>query len=506
MSANSPFSISTELITSLSPDRSVDFFRRLLWAEAGRVGIGKDLIHVPDCINIPDGGIDALIEDAAPSSQDIIPNGSSGFQVKLSNLKPSKCRKELHIGNKITRPIKPEIKRLLDTGGTYVLVLFADISVPMRRDRIKAIKDELKKLGYPGAQIRLYDATQLIGFAENFISLVTYIESELIQCIPYTTWSKHRGVITPRDFFSDKNREIIIKNIRDSLRNPGAKTPILRITGLPGIGKTRLVYEALSPHDLSNRVVYIESAEGFLFSGLYNTIQNDDHISAILVIDDCSLENHDRLVRTLSGLGLAQNFLIYKKRPSDLGINEDALHTQVKNTFSKLGITTTPPRRVDPINEILSKRYDTPSSTDWRSLLESEYTYAAGILSQADVILLSGPSQWISLQNSFNHALFIALQNYLKRNCLPGVVRTINRKGELISFGVNLDRNNSFSRRYPDIADAFRQLNGRRNNLPFSHPYDTKTFSRNEYLKPQERNRLVAKLKIAYSQLAGLFS
>jgi Reverse transcriptase (RNA-dependent DNA polymerase) len=206
------------------------------------------------------------------------------------------------------------------------------------------------------------------------------------------------------------------------------------------------------------------------------------------------------------GLALAQKFLSYKKRPSDLGINEDSLHRQVKNTLFRLGIMTTRRQRIDPIGEILTKRYDAPLSTDWRSLFESEYTHVAGILSQANVIFLSGPSQWLALQNSFNHALFIALQSYLTRNHLPGVVRTTNRRGELIPFGVSLDRNNSFSRQYPDIADAFRDFNDRRNKLPFAHPYDTRTLSRNEHLKPQERNRLLAKLKIAYSQIAGLLS
>lgn len=84
-------------------------------------------------------------------------------------------------------------------------------------------------------------------------------------------------------------------------------------------------------------------------------------------------------------------------------------------------------------------------------------------------------------------------------------MKTINIHGKLIAFGVTLVAGNAFSRKYPDIANSFREANDRRNKLPNIHPYDTKTLSRNVYLKAQERNRLVAKLKIAYTQIAGLF-
>ncbi|MEJ2047805.1 MAG: hypothetical protein P8X92_07670, partial [Dehalococcoidia bacterium] len=36
--------------------------------------------------------------------------------------------KELHQGNDLNRSIKPEVKRILDTGGTFTLVLFADLT------------------------------------------------------------------------------------------------------------------------------------------------------------------------------------------------------------------------------------------------------------------------------------------------------------------------------------------------------------------------------------------
>jgi retron-type reverse transcriptase len=204
-------------------------------------------------------------------------------------------------------------------------------------------------------------------------------------------------------------------------------------------------------------------------------------------------------------IALAEKFILFKKSPCDLGINENELSSQAKNTYSRLGIISSAGHRADPIREILRKRYSIRSSTSWRTILGAEYPHAAGLLSQADVVFDSGPSRWLECQNSFNHALFLELQNYFVNNSIPGTVKTIDKHGKLIAFGVTLVASNAFSRQYPDIASSFREANDRRNKLPNIHPYDTKTLSRNVYLKAQERNRLVAKLKIAYTQIAGLF-
>jgi hypothetical protein len=192
-------------------------------------------------------------------------------------------------------------------------------------------------------------------------------------------------------------------------------------------------------------------------------------------------------------------------KPSDVNVDINSLTTQVKNTYSKLGIIASVNQRADPIAEIMKRRYAINLSRAWRNILGSEYSYAAGLLSKADAVFLSGPSRWLALQNSFDHAIFIGIQNYLTSHGLQGHVRIINQNNELIPFGTNLDRSNSFSQNYPLIADAFRDANDRRNKLPYSHPYDTKTKSRNRYLKPSERNALVVKLKNAYAQIANQF-
>jgi hypothetical protein len=302
MHENLPFNLDTNLLKNLSQNRAVEFFRKLLWAESSRVGIGRNLINVPDCINVGDGGIDAYIEDANPLFDDVIPKGTTGFQIKSSDLQPEECRKELHEKKELDKPLKREIKRILDGGGIYVLVLFADITNTKKQGRQQAIESEFLKFGYNN-HFRVYTIDQLIGFAERFISLVTWLKPDLSQCLPYSAWGERRDIKIPNTFVPDEKRTQWINEIRVWLRKSEDTCPVFRIIGLSGIGKTRMAFETLSTEDIKNKVVYIPIADQFRMSTLYNTIQVDNSLNAILVIDDCDRQNHDDFVRSFSMKG-----------------------------------------------------------------------------------------------------------------------------------------------------------------------------------------------------------
>ena len=218
MATVTPFTLAVNDLTKLGQDRAVEFFRRLLWAEATRVGMGRNLINVPQCINVGDGGIDAVINDANPSIDEIIPRGTSGFQIKSSDLLPRQCKKELHQGQDLKKPIQPEVKRLLDAGGTYVLVLFADLTDQKKKAREEALKDELRKLKYPRAKVRLLTASQMLGFAEQFPALVVWFKNDLSQCLPYSSWADRHDVKVPKTFIGDQQRSSWAQETRRILR------------------------------------------------------------------------------------------------------------------------------------------------------------------------------------------------------------------------------------------------------------------------------------------------
>lgn len=187
--------------------------------------------------------------------------------------------------------------------------------------------------------------------------------------------------------------------------------------------------------------------------------------------------------------------------PADFGLSVGRLPSQVANTLRELGIVFTPGRTVDPIAEILHTRYGVSRSKSWRRLLGPEYIHALGLLKQAEASFAAGATSWLAYQNSFNQTVFLALQQHLAATGHAAACPIKGKKGELVDFGVTLDANRPFSKHCPTIADCFKEMNVRRNRLPVSHPYEKKTAAQSRYLRTQERNRFVAKLRKAYADL-----
>ena len=192
--------------------------------------------------------------------------------------------------------------------------------------------------------------------------------------------------------------------------------------------------------------------------------------------------------------------------PSDFGLTEAKLPSQVANTLRGLGVIRSPGQRVDPIAEILNARYGVPRGKSWHTLLASEYVHAQGMLNQAEAAFHSGRSFWLACQNSFNQIVFLALQRNLAVVGHPAACPTTDKKGQLIGFGVTVDAKAPFSKNCPTIGDCFRDMNTRRNHLPVSHPYEKKTAAQSRYLTAPERNDFVARLRTAYADIVALYA
>ena len=295
------FTIDPNAFVRLSPNLAVDLFRQLLWAEADRVGVGRHLIDVPDCINVGDGGVDAYIEHVSPSDDDVIPQGASVFQIKAADLEPRACKREMHVQNDLDRPLKEELDVRLRQGAAYVLVLMADITDVLLRRRREALKEELSKHGFEDAQVRVYTANQLAGFVNRHPSLVVSLRPELSTCSPYQRWGTSRDVRYPATFVPDSGRQELVERITGALRGRNA-CPVIRLSGLPGVGKTRSSYEALRPDDLKHQVLYVQKAADLDGSPLLYSLINDPQASAILVVDECDLDQHRDLTNRLGVL------------------------------------------------------------------------------------------------------------------------------------------------------------------------------------------------------------
>lgn len=189
--------------------------------------------------------------------------------------------------------------------------------------------------------------------------------------------------------------------------------------------------------------------------------------------------------------------------PSDYGLTEAMLASQVANVLRELGVIRSSGRRADPLAEILYARYAVPRGKSWHTLLAGEYLHALGLLKQAEAVFDIGRSFWLACQNSFNQTLFLALQNHLGTTH-PAACKTVDGKGRLLNFGTTLMAGGPFSRSCPQIGACFRAMNARRNHLPVSHPYEKKTAAQSRDLTMAERNDFVTRLRVAYADFVAL--
>lgn len=292
MNRDTIFAVRSEDLTRLNQNTAVEFFQQLLWAEARRLGIEISKINVSRWINVPDGGVDASVNDVRiATGLGIIKTGKTSYQIKAgASCKPwqkSVIKKELFDTKPPGRQnLGGSIRACLDAGGTYVLVCTGiDLVDSQHRNALKHIEDFLKQCGYSHPKVEVWSQNTLIGFLQMFPSLALWVnERGGLRFQTRQSWAKDASMRLPY-VFAESQDDLIVK-IRDELQEK-VNTIHVRVLGEPGIGKTRIVFEATERDDLAPLVIYCTAAE-FRGSELMGEILRDDNnFSAILVIDEC---------------------------------------------------------------------------------------------------------------------------------------------------------------------------------------------------------------------------
>ena len=128
MNRETIFTVRNEDLTRLNQNTAVEFFQKLLWAEARSLGIEISKINVSRWVNVPDGGVDATVDDVqSETGQGIIKQGKTSYQIKSGvSFEPwqkSVIKKELFGTKTPDLPnLGESIRACLDADGTYVLV------------------------------------------------------------------------------------------------------------------------------------------------------------------------------------------------------------------------------------------------------------------------------------------------------------------------------------------------------------------------------------------------
>jgi hypothetical protein len=299
------FEINKEEIERLDSLQLTNLIKKILRVEVSKLKLKQSEVVVSLDINDPDAGLDAYIGCEVPKDHPWLPPGKSGWQFKaVRELPASKVQEE--ILNKDRTDLKPRIKKLLEQGETYVLVVGKK---DYNQNKLEEKEEELRRIfatkGYPESKAKVYSAGQIADWASSLPSVVAFLSSGRANFKDIVEWRERTRVITePREFVSDGKRDNIMKSIRESIFSgyKGKRATIIRLVGFSGVGKTRLIYETLNTNELKDLVLYTESPEK-LPTSVFNEIAMNESITAIFVIDECPHEKYVQLANEAEGIG-----------------------------------------------------------------------------------------------------------------------------------------------------------------------------------------------------------
>lgn len=300
------FSLDNDVLESLDAVAATKAFRNLLWCEARRIGLSTHKIVISLRTNISDGGIDARV-DGAVAVDSIIIGGATYFQIKAGQaFKPwqkSSLKNELFGSSRATptrKNLASGIRECLRSRGRYVIATFGYDLTPERQTASKrALAEFLEACGYKKPKVDVLGQSQLLSLFAFYPSLTLELAGKGDSpFLGISAWRARDDMKPALQLATAQSN--IIESIRKALR--GNEHQHVRVIGEPGIGKSRLVLEALSTDDLSAAVIYILHAEDFQNSHLFNElIRGGITYSVVLVIDECIEKERVSIWNSLKG-------------------------------------------------------------------------------------------------------------------------------------------------------------------------------------------------------------
>ncbi len=329
---NSIFEVTNEDIEKLDANSLTALMFKLLYSEAASNEIPKSSVSGSLNITIKDGGKDAGVAwDGFIERTDWFPTRNCLFQNKAGSFGPTACHDEL-FQNKEKNILKPMLEDIGINGKHYIIFnnkSLTDDGIEERKDFMltgfkKAEKDHVTE-----DHISFYGSAQIADWTNQYYSAIIYVKEILGQNIGigFKTWEKWSGYAehTKINYVEDDERTKHIGFIREELIKP---QKFIRLIGLSGLGKSRMVLEAFRPPDdsekdldqeiLNKMVTYVDCqyAENSMLPNHVMQLINLKR-SGILIFDNCGPKLHDYLVNEITHSDSKMSMISIDNDPSE---------------------------------------------------------------------------------------------------------------------------------------------------------------------------------------------
>ena len=282
--------------------------------EARRAGLSTSGVTYGGHQNAKDGGIDVRAEFPDGETTGFIPKLTTGYQVKAEDFSAASVKKEMRPKGKL----RQSIVDLAHSSGAYIIVSSkGSVSDSALKARKKAMKDALADESLAASlHVDFYDRQRLATWVNQHPGLIPWVRNKstipLSGWKPFDDWSSSPGALDEA-YITDDSIRIIgvrlkdaepldatagINALRKILDEAGSS---VRLVGLSGVGKTRLVQalfderigeNALNQHD----AVYTDLSDSPspIPQELLGHLINLGHDS-VLIVDNCGVDLHKKL-------------------------------------------------------------------------------------------------------------------------------------------------------------------------------------------------------------------
>lgn len=317
---------------------------RLCEAELRRLQLPTSAVTAGGNQNAADGGVDVRVELTGVDGRlDFIPRPLTGFQVKRSDMPPSKITPEMRPAGRL----RESIQALLAAGGAYVIVSSqgsaADSALQDRRDAMVRAATDCLNVG--GARLEFYDRDRLANWVNNYPGVALWVRERIGEPLSewhgYGNWSadlpdcdylhNDTGRVHCRGTGSNGLVSVTqaIVAMRAAVARPGG---VVRLVGLSGTGKTRLVqalFDARIGTDALDRSIVAYTDQGRepdppardMLRRLGANAQR-----AIVVVDNCNPDMHRALTQIVREHSAALSLITVEH---DVAADDEPEETQV---------------------------------------------------------------------------------------------------------------------------------------------------------------------------------
>jgi hypothetical protein len=317
------FDITGSQIAQLNDTDLRTLVARLCETELHRIGLPVSAVTSGGHQNAPDGGIDVRVDlPLSTPIQGFVPRPTTGFQVKVPDMPRSAIVSEMCPHG----AVRHMIAELANQSGAYIIVSATGSTADeVLQERKRAMRDAIASLPNASALVLdFYDRERLASWVRQYPGMVAWVRETIGQPIQgwqtYANWASPNegleaeylgdGTNRLQDWHSQQQGPLTvvegIQRIRAVLASP---TGVIRLVGLSGTGKTRLV-QALFDQRVGDGEHALDPALA-VYTDLAEQPEPDPRVlmrqlvqerrRAIVIIDNCPPETHRALTAICTG-------------------------------------------------------------------------------------------------------------------------------------------------------------------------------------------------------------